>query len=390
MAVRPTRRPENSSPAAQYPQTLGPFSGMAQDGPARKNRPVALAEEILTRGCKFVEKGIWDEAEKEFRKAIKMAADYPEAYNNLGLCMLFDGRPAEAREALQEALRLFPGWHCAEANLGLAYQQLDSHEEAAGYFRQSLQHNIKQPQVSLSLGDELNALGRADDALASYQKALDIVPHCALAHSRIGLIYARKGKISEAENSLSRAVQLDPNIPDALAVLGAIAARRGNFRQSKDWFEKIPADTLPVSAQRGMQRIELFESAVRKGMDESKAQQQQARPLAHCYFDLALALLADGNESEAQNMFQRATQYAPDWLAPLVFTALGSALQGNVLQAKTAFETAAKLDPQNGLVAEQMGYLALGMGMLKEADAQFKRAQSLGRTLPPGLVQTEA
>src|SRR5882724_10453295 len=102
MTVRPHRKAIRPTVSHQSPQTLGPFSGVAQDGPARKQRPSALAEELVTRGCSFIEKGIWDEAEREFRKAIKMAKDYPEAYSNLGLALLYDGRPADALEALQE------------------------------------------------------------------------------------------------------------------------------------------------------------------------------------------------------------------------------------------------------------------------------------------------
>ncbi len=182
MAVRPVRKlgSPSGSKSPLNPQTLGAFSGVAQDGPARKARPMALAEELVTRGCAFIEKGIWDEAEREFRKALKMAPDYPEAYSNLGLSLLYDGRAAEACEALQEAVRLLPGWHAAEANLALAYQQLDRHEEAANFYRTSLMHNPQQPQVRLSLGDALNAVGRADDALAAYNGALEKLSNYAL------------------------------------------------------------------------------------------------------------------------------------------------------------------------------------------------------------------
>jgi len=112
--------------------------------------------------------------------------------------------------------------------------------------------------------------------------------------------------------------------------------------------------------------------------------------MAKCYYDLGLALLADGNSSEAQSMFQRAAQYDAQWLEPQLFLAYGEALLGNGLSAKSAFDVAAKLAPDNGMVAEQLGYLALGMGIAKEADAQLKRAQSLGRNVPPELVKADA
>ena len=390
MAVRSIRRVVRSKSTVQSPQTLGAFSGMGQDGPARKSRPLALAEELVTRGCSFIEKGVWDEAEREFRKALKMAPDYPEAYSNLGLALLYDGRPAEAHEALQMALKQFPNWHCAEANLGLACQQLDQHDEAVNYFRQSLNHKLQQPQVSLSLGDSLNALGRPDEAIASYQKALDQVPNYALAHSRIGTIHARRGRMTEAETALSRAIQLDPLNVEACALMGAIAARRGNFRQAKEWFSKSSIDPIPTATQRGTQRIAIFETAARKGFDNWKAAQPAVKPLAKCYYDLGLALIAEGNESEAQGMFQRTTQLDPQWAEPQLFLAFVAALEGNAALAKGAFENVANLEPRNGVVPEQLGYLALGMGMVKEADAQFKKAQALGRDVPPDLVQAES
>ena len=55
-----------------------------------------------------------------------------------------------------------------------------------------------------------------------------------------------------------------------------------------------------------------------------------------------------------------------------------------------ALRSAAALEPENGAISEQLGYLALAMGMMKEADAQFKRAQTLGRTLPPEVLQQES
>src|SRR5690349_14037481 len=75
------------------------FSGMAQAGPVRQRRAHALAEELLARGCMYIEKQVWDEAAREFRKAIKMEPDYAEAYNNLGLCLLYANKPEEAVES---------------------------------------------------------------------------------------------------------------------------------------------------------------------------------------------------------------------------------------------------------------------------------------------------
>lgn len=383
-------RPRHTAPQSRVnPATLGPFSGVAQDGPARKQRPSALAEELVTRGCSFVEKGIWDEAEREFRKAIKMSKDYPEAYSNLGLCLLYDGRPEEALEALEQSVKQHPNWSIAEGNLALAHQRLERYEEAAHYYRLSLSHNSKQPQGWLSLGDVLLALTKQNDALEAFQKAAELLPDYALAHQRVGMLQAKRGKITEAESELQRAVRLDPNLGEAHAVLGAISARRGNIIQAKDSFHKIVTDPLPPTAARGLRRIELFEACARQSFIEWKNAQGEPRPLAQCYFDLGVALVKAGNESEARAAFQKVVKLDPDNIPAQFVLVYTLELAGDVTGAKAALDKLLTQEPNNGVIAEHLGYIALSMGMSNEADTQFKKAQSLGRTLPAELTQSE-
>ncbi len=171
---------------------------------------------------------------------------------------------------------------------------------------------------------------------------------------------------------------------------------RGNIVQAKDYFAKVAAD--PAPARRATRaphapppppRIPLSETAARKGLEEWKAAQPGVKPLAECYYDLGLALLIEGQDGDARGMFQRAAQHAASWAEPQIVLGLTSALQGSALQAKSALEAAAKLKPDDGAVTEQLGYVALGMGLTKEADILFKKAQSQGRVLPPEITQAE-
>src|SRR5208283_6050458 len=140
-------------------QTTGLFSGIAQAGTARPKRAHALAEELLARGNLFIQSQVWDEAAREFRKAIKMEPDYAEAHNNLGLCLFYAGKPEEAILELKEALRHFAGWAVAQANLGLAQGRAGQHQDAVASYKNSLSKKAEQPVVWLALGDELAALG---------------------------------------------------------------------------------------------------------------------------------------------------------------------------------------------------------------------------------------
>ena len=369
---------------------MGPFAGVAQDGPARKQRPLALAEELSARGCKFIESGLWDEAEKEFRKALKLSADYPEAYSNLGLSLLYDGRPAEAHEALLESVRMYPGWSMSEANLALALQRLERHDEAANYYRLSLAHKTQQPQVWFSLGDCLSALGKFEDAQQAFEKAAEQLPEYALAHQRLGLLQAKRGNLIAAEATLQRAVKLNAGLDESHALLGAIAARRGSIAQAKDCFKQIAGEPLPTTAARGVQRIAIFEAGARKALGEWKVAQGEPRTLAKSYFDLGLTLLHEGNENEAAAAFRKSAQADPGGVPQQMVLALLSAVQGEAVGAKGALERIEARDPRNGVVPEQLGLIALAMGLSKEAETQFKKALALGRELPPEIKLGES
>jgi superkiller protein 3 len=376
------RKPPFKKPPEQAIQKDGLFTGTAQAGPARRERAHALAEELLARGCLYIQKGIWDEAAREFRKAIQMEPQYPEAFNDLGLCLFYMKKYNEAIETLHEAIRFFPGWYIAEANLGLALAHVGRHAEAAQHYERSL--TIKeQPAVSLALGDVYTALGKFDNAVPAYQKALAGNPNYSLAYHRIGMLQARRNQIDEAETALEKAVELDAANHEGWAVLGAIAARKGNLSKARGLFAKVEAiEKVPAPAQRGLNRMQVFGKGIEKAFTEWKAGMPAPSPLAQCYYNLGLALLKADNQGAARNAFQQASAADPEWFEPLVWFGFFAALDGDAMSARKQWESALKLHPDNGMVWEQLGYLAVAMGLQKDGETNFAEAAKNGRAIP--------
>lgn len=373
-------------------QASGPFMGTAQAAPARPGRRAhALAEELLARGCLYIQNGVFDEAAREFRKAIKMEPDYAEAYNNLGLCLLYADKPEEALAELEAALQIFPGWHIAEGNMGLALQRLSRNEEAAECYRTAVTKQKKQPAVWMALGDVLAALGQADKAAEAYETSISLAPRYGMAHFRLGMLHARRNKIDEAQASLLLAVECEPENVEAIAVLGAIAARKGILNQARDYFMKVQeAEEVPAAATRGLQRLKVFRRGLTKAFAERKGGITSVPPLAQCYYELGLAQMMADNQSAAKDAFQNAADHDPKWPDPLIWFGFFAALDGDAVSARRYWESAARLEPQNGVIREQLGYLALAMGLQKESDANFAEAAKLGRVTPKEDLQAEA
>jgi len=391
MAIR--RRPVMQKKPKPPDETkpTGIFTGTAQAGPARPQRAHALAEELLARGCLYIQNQVFDEAAREFRKAIKMDETYAEAYNNLGLCLLYANKIDEAIENFQLALQYFPNWHLAQANLALALQRVNRLEEAADCYQRSLQAKKNQPTVWLALGDVYSVMGHTDDALNTYRTAVELSPRYDLAYQRIGMIEARRNNIDEAEANLRKAIAIDPDLPDALAVLGAICARRGLLQEAGDFFAQVEGlEKVPAPAQKGIQRLEIARSGLLRAFDEWKTNVPETPSRAVCWYNLGLAQFKANNESGAREAFQNAADAQPDWPEPIIWFGFFAAMEGDAVNARKYWDQAVQLEPDNGMLREQLGYLALAMGLQKEADAHFKEALRLGRDIPKEDLKPDA
>ena len=72
-----------------------------------------------------------------------------------------------------------------------------------------------------NLGTRLTAQGKLDEAIAAYQKAIDVEPKLVEAHIALGNILRDQGKLDEASAYYRRAIEIDPKSADAHYSLGS-------------------------------------------------------------------------------------------------------------------------------------------------------------------------
>jgi len=71
--------------------------------------------------------------------------------------------------------------------------------------------------------------GQVDEAIAQFQKALEINPNHDLAHNNLGIAFFKKGQVAEAIVQFQEAVRLNPDDNDPqnnLAKVQAMARQR--------------------------------------------------------------------------------------------------------------------------------------------------------------------
>jgi Flp pilus assembly protein TadD len=149
-----------------------------------------------------------DEAEKEYREAIRINPDYANAHNNLAILLNEMGRKEDAEAECREALRINPDYANAHNNLAILLYEMGRKEDAEAEYRDALRINPDSAVAHYNLGVLLDDMERKEDAEAEYRDALRINPDSAEAHGNLGILYSKTGSNEEAKKELETAKRL--------------------------------------------------------------------------------------------------------------------------------------------------------------------------------------
>ena len=106
-----------------------------------ENERIKLKEEHIYRGILLQNLKSYDEAEKEYRDAIRINPNYADAHNNLGNLLKNLKRYEEAEKEYREAIKINPYYAYTHNNLGALLADLKRYEEAEKEYREAIKIN---------------------------------------------------------------------------------------------------------------------------------------------------------------------------------------------------------------------------------------------------------
>ena len=164
-------------------------------------------------------------AERAFRRGLELAPNDAEILNALGWTLFQEGRTQEAVAEYERAVAADPRHAKSHNNLALALVELGRLDEAASHFRASLELSPK-AEIWSDYGFTMARLGKREEALAAYGKALEIDPACPSAHLNLAVVAIQTGNFADAEKHYRQAL---PGRPTAETHngLGYVLARQG-------------------------------------------------------------------------------------------------------------------------------------------------------------------
>jgi tetratricopeptide (TPR) repeat protein len=162
----------------------------------------------------------YDHAILQFQKAIHLAPDMAQAYNNLGLCYHRQNRNGLAAANYQKAidLNLKSGHPDAWAHLNLAITERSLNElsEAEAHLRSAIRLDPNLAPAHFQLGNILESNRRTKDAIEQFQAAARLDPGYAEPHYALARIYRQLGDTDDSKQELKSYLWIHshPKTPD--------------------------------------------------------------------------------------------------------------------------------------------------------------------------------
>jgi tetratricopeptide (TPR) repeat protein len=208
---------------------------------------IEFERNYLSYGSVFFQRGYMDQAAASFQIALRDDPSSAEALYGIGSVYLDQQKTVEARQSFERALKLRATYPDTLANswnnLGLLAAREGHTGEAIGYFHEALKLSPDHMIALDNLGSAYRQQKSWEDARKTYERALRINPDDAEANYGLGMVFAQNDDTARAFDSLQKALKLRPVYPEALNNLGILYLRT----QQRDQAVAIFKECIRVS-----------------------------------------------------------------------------------------------------------------------------------------------
>ena len=215
-----------------------------------------------------------------------------------------------AQEKLQLALEL-PADPENHHELALHFAGLGQAEQAIVSYQRAIELNPACADYHFNLGNAHYALGQAPAARSSFSAATTLDPQLAAAHFNLGQVAQDEGDHLAAAQSYKRAVDLDFHYVDALVNLG-LTLKLGQPELTRECFELI----LQKQTGHPMAGVNLAKFHLEQNHPPAAGRYNsvlEVHPHAEALLNLGVALQAQNRTLDAIAAYEKIVAHNPDY-----------------------------------------------------------------------------
>ncbi|HEX5044439.1 MAG TPA: tetratricopeptide repeat protein [Candidatus Polarisedimenticolaceae bacterium] len=200
----------------------------------------------------------------------------------------------------------------AHDGYGLELYRAGREAEALPHFREAVRLSPASVGARVNLAAALSRTGDFEAAVEQLREVVHLRPQDAAAQANLASMLLRAGRTEEAHNLAIAALQSSPGEPRAHEVLGVVQALRGD-----------------------------------PGAEEQLQLAGDARPRGQLWVAVALSLMREGRQDEAERALRKAVEIEPTLASAHTNLGVLLAKTGRLDEALTHFEEAVRLGPED-------------------------------------------
>jgi tetratricopeptide (TPR) repeat protein len=181
--------------------------------PAAGSAPVDV-HALFAEGLALHRQQQLEQAMAIYERVLRQMPNHAGALHHVGLIAFAAGNYNIAAGFIRGALAILPT-SAAHGDLGNAYKELGRLDDALGCYDRALALDAGNSDLHYNRATALQALGRFDAALAGYDAALALNPNDPEARNNRGVALKELGRYEEALDSLDLALAMVPGYADA-------------------------------------------------------------------------------------------------------------------------------------------------------------------------------
>ncbi len=290
--------------------------------PAEVKQPTGDIFEYKNLGFAFYKTEMYDEAEREYNKALAIKAEDAEALFYLGL---------------------------------IAVVRRD-YEAAREYLRKSVQYE-KRASILVNLGYVCMKLKSFDEAIEHLHAAQNLVPDSIKVRCNLGKVYNEKGALAEAAKMFEEIVKASPEAMTPYIYLPYIYVQQDDVEHAAEVLscaiDRFPRFTLFKNnlavLYQALGKPEEAEKLYRQAVDANPRDEIIARNLADFYYEAEIL-------GAAKELYEKIPEDRRDWQ---IFLNLGTIYlrQGNSERALDLWNKAKALNPSEETITQNIDVL---------------------------------
>ena len=197
-----------------------------------------LAEPHGTLGNVYYNRLQWAESESEYKRAIELNPNYPTAYHWYSVLLFGLGRNNEAEAAIMRAHQLDPLSGIISQNVAQAYRMKGDYDASIETCQRIVDLDPNFPGCHFAIAWTYLKTGRNDEAIAEWQKALELNGRYSTTLGELGVAFASSGRISDAMRVLDELEERYAKKQAHGCDIATIYAALGDKDKAFEWLEK--------------------------------------------------------------------------------------------------------------------------------------------------------